>query len=369
MAIEAATQIMESQGTEVRSYTLQDVKFLSALELSDSYNAEVLLRMRTIRTGTIQGKATWFEFTVSSVDSEDRWTEHVTGRIATMQDLPGTSPIVAQWPQAHNAKASYSARGDMSSSLNDSSANWKQKDVAELYSAFAAVGQNYGPAFQKIQKFLVSDEDEASAQVISDLSHGMILESRYLVYPTILDAFLQLPIIVANKSTPEHFTRPYLVVSVDRMSICKPSADTHLKSETTSTQGTRLGAGSVSSTINAVDDQGKILVSMDASYHAIPSRETSGPVEIPSHPFSKLVWMPDVDRLDSRLAPKLFPPVSIGGLLRQVEEAAAWCILDHGNLLENRQLAEYAPSLRPFVSWLMQKKAELSLREHRFPPL
>lgn len=88
MAIEAIAQVAEDRGIIAQGYTLQNVTITTPLVLSLEGGTEILLNLRVL-SGTSSEK--WFDFRISSVTSEGKWTAHAAGMGAVEEINTGTA--------------------------------------------------------------------------------------------------------------------------------------------------------------------------------------------------------------------------------------------------------------------------------------
>lgn len=82
MAIEAVTQVAENQGETPRGYTFQRLFIKAPLVLPPKAEVETLFNLRVLNDSALQEDKRWFDFSISSVTADDKWTEHAVGMIA-----------------------------------------------------------------------------------------------------------------------------------------------------------------------------------------------------------------------------------------------------------------------------------------------
>ena len=91
------------------------------------------------------------------------------------------------------------------------------KQGSEYYDAFRSAGFQYGPSFQTIQEFHVSDSFAlARLELANDLKADF---DRFILHPSILDGALQTVAGLLGNTNPE---RPYLPFAIDELELVRP---------------------------------------------------------------------------------------------------------------------------------------------------
>lgn len=157
MALEAASAVHD--GADVR---LADVRFVQPLRLDESRPTRLQLVLSPAADG-------FRDFTIASAPTgrgqRTPWERHVTGRVAATPAEPGTAPGTAA--------------GDSLVALRTQCT--EQVDLPAVYSALAALGIEYGPAFRGLESG--HRTHSASLARLADKP-----AAGHLLHPAVLDA-------------------------------------------------------------------------------------------------------------------------------------------------------------------------------------
>lgn len=289
MAVEALNQVAEDQEIMVPSqgYTIQGLKIASALIIPSEGTVETLFNMRELSSSTKESSK-WFDFRVSSVTEDGKWSEHAAGMVGLVS------------PENDVKKTRTRA------------ARTKTTNGSKWYAALSVVGVEFGPTFQTLSDIsLVPEKHEAIANIaLRTTEHTMAAESRYVIHPTTLDGCLQLSVMAAHGNT-KTTSKAFLPVFIEELTVWTPTASaSSLEKAMIYAQGQIHGLRSVHGTAEVVDDAGQLLVQGKVSFLSLEGSLTNSTAENPRQPYSRLVWEPDVEKLGVILG----QPASSSGL-------------------------------------------------------
>lgn len=148
MAMEAARQriLRAASGTQILGYQFRDVNISSALLIPETPDqVEVIITLKAFSESVRTPSNLWDEFSVSSVSSENRWTEHCRGLIA-VQTPPKTLNPVSGPAHEDSIRA---INKDLVENLETICQT--PVEAVELYSHLSQIGMQYGPTFANIQ--------------------------------------------------------------------------------------------------------------------------------------------------------------------------------------------------------------------------
>ncbi|KAJ6189933.1 hypothetical protein N7519_004841 [Penicillium mononematosum] len=194
MAMEAARQrvLRAAPGTQVLGYQFRDVNISSALLIQETPGqVEVSITLKRFSESVRSPSDLWDEFSISSVSSENRWTDHCRGLIA-VQTPPKTS--------------NPSKRG-------------------EFYSRLSQIGMRYGPTFANIHDMRSAPGHCISRVEIPDtrVVLPMQYEQACVIHPCTLDSIFQtyLPALAAQM---DELGNPVVPVCIEDMFIAHESS-------------------------------------------------------------------------------------------------------------------------------------------------
>ena len=185
MAIEAMNQTAASK-RDIKGFRLQNVIFHTALRISSAMEGtEAQLHMSSDSESQI-GSAGWTRFT-AYYHENDQWIETCRGDI----QIEYSTDSSGLQDQESNAEAEYHTR------LHESTARrcTMAIDSNDLYRRFEQGGNDYGPAFRRLDKIHISNNKEAKAEVrlfqwsIDDYPQS------HIIHPASLDGLSQLVLV------------------------------------------------------------------------------------------------------------------------------------------------------------------------------
>ncbi|KAL6861988.1 KR domain-containing protein [Trichoderma novae-zelandiae] len=278
MAIEAIRQINETSPSPVKeeSYVLRDVSIKTALVTPDDDDGiEVLLNMRP----SVHGSG-WWDWNVSSVDSERVKKDHMSGSISINTRPRGKTPReIPQLPQRATGKA------------------WNQ--------ALREVGFDYGPTFQDMDdiRFDGRTYQAACSTNVKQIVDDGLGESRYVLHPACIDSTLQLCIAAIHTGRTNAMDCGVVPVQVDEVAIWPPTEE-QLKVQKAKAYATvhRRGIRTSESNVQIVAEDGELLmeiVNMRATAYeaAVPQKAESALEEAP---YGEMAWGLDLDAAENR---------------------------------------------------------------------
>jgi acyl transferase domain-containing protein len=187
MAIEAARQrvLQAAPETLAQGYEFRDVDISSALIIPETPGeVEVVITLKiSVRTPS----DLWDEFLVSSVSSENRWTEHCRGLIAVQKTLKASNPV--NGPAHENSiEASNKCLVEHLQAICQ-----KTLDLAEFYSHLSQIGMQYGATFANIRDAHSAPGRCISRVVIPNTKAVLLMcyEQASVVHPGTLDSIFQ----------------------------------------------------------------------------------------------------------------------------------------------------------------------------------
>ncbi|KAG9674995.1 ketoacyl-synt-domain-containing protein, partial [Aureobasidium melanogenum] len=285
MAIEAVTQSAESLKIVVEGFTIQHLTIKAPLVLPPDGEAETLFDLHTIHSSTSQTDRKVFEFSLSSVSADDRWTEHTFGTIAL--HLSNEVPSIRN----RNVK-------------DISCAESMERNDDKWYTALSEIGLHYGPTFRPLKNIQpsASAKEAATAHINLQPSQGvMIDESRYMIHPATLDGCIQLSVIAACKGDVKGISKAYLPTTIENLTIwCNPDLH-HLPTEgLLFSHGSCQGMRSVCGSSELTTPVGRLLAQMTVSLLSLEGDFANQRVEQVREPFTRLIWQPVADQLDDQ---------------------------------------------------------------------
>ncbi|KAL3419450.1 KR domain-containing protein [Phlyctema vagabunda] len=275
MAIEALTQVAEYRDIIVpcQGYTISGLKIISAMIIPSGDSIETLFNLRELQDGN-GDKSALFDFCISSVRTDGKWSDHAKGRISLLNPINSSDKTL---PATKRVK-----------SLNNKS--W--------YTALSTVGVEFGPAFQAISN-IWSTADACSA--IADINlqttlQSMQEESRYIMHPTAIDGCMQLSVMAAHGEVKAQ--KAYLPVSVGELTIWTPAtSEIPAQNATIHARGDELGLRSVHGAAEVYGSNGTLLLEGNFSFLSLEGGLKVPEIPLARQPYFRFQWKPDFDRL------------------------------------------------------------------------
>ncbi|KAK5999099.1 Reducing polyketide synthase DEP5 [Cladobotryum mycophilum] len=278
MAIEAIQQMNEISASPVKveSYVLRDVSIKTALVTPDDDDGiEVLLNMRP----SVYGNG-WWDWSVSSVDSERIKKDHMSGSISINTRPRGKAPhAIPEFPQRATGKA------------------WNQ--------ALREVGFDYGPTFQDIDdiRFDGKQYQAACTTNIKQVVDEDLGESRYVLHPASMDSTLQLCIAAIYAGRTNAMDCGVVPVQVDEVAIWPPTAE-QLQAQKAKVYGIvhRRGIRTSEGNVQMIAENGEMIMELinvraTAYEAAVPQKADSA---LGDAPYGEMAWELDFDTPENR---------------------------------------------------------------------
>ncbi|KAI9727214.1 MAG: Type I Iterative PKS [Cirrosporium novae-zelandiae] len=351
MAIEAVTQVAEDRGTIPEGYALQGLHITSPLVLPIEGEVETLFNLLVLDGINSKEATRWFDFKVSSVTPDNKWTEHAAGRIAVhLTNIGKNNSNIAL--------------------LKECSAHGNEKSDRQWFSALSNIGLEYGPSFQTVSNInTIEERDEATARIAlhstKDIMSG---ESRYIIHPSSLDGCLQLSVMGAWGNV-KNIVKAYLPTVIENLTIWRgPNSPPLPEYGLIQGHGTRHGLRSAHATSEMFNDEGQLLVETKGTFYSLEGGFSKQANEKPRQPYTRLIWKPDIDRLKGSPIRKLFPngvsDPKWNTLLKQLEEISALCVLDSlPRVPKDIDMEAQPPHMQKFAKWLQSEGEKLTETE------
>jgi len=237
------------------------------------------------------------------------------------------------------------------------------------YSALSSIGVTFGPTFQALSDIrTISDKNEATAKVALRTTRDcMVQESRYIMHPSTIDACLQLVNVAASKSKVQKIDKAYLPVIIEHMSLRKramSSTASAVQTLNVRCHGYHHGLRSVRGEAEVFGDDGSVVLRMRATFASFEGGLSEQNVEKLRQPYLRLLWKPDVERMNGSEIQSLFARNSDDPedrlRLQKLKELAGLCVLDCCERLPNFfGFENWLSNLRNFAYWLRAEEARL----------
>ncbi|KAH8589480.1 hypothetical protein B0O99DRAFT_692539 [Bisporella sp. PMI_857] len=274
LAIEAITQEVEDKDPlwSQKGYKIQNLKITSALIIPDDEPIEIVLNLREIPLS--KSSSSQYDFCVSSVTEEGKWSEHAGGKITLVASRKSEKTTLAVQPRlrSYNVKA------------------W--------YASLSTAGVTFGPTFQTLSDIsTLPDKLEAVAKINFRTTEEMMPEqSRYIIHPTTLDGCLQLSVVAASVRTTS-VSKAFLPVSIDEFTIWNSALNLCDGKASILARGDMHGLRSIHGSAEVFDHDGNLLIQGRMTFLSLEGGLQHQEVAIPRQPYTRLVWKPDIDRL------------------------------------------------------------------------
>jgi acyl transferase domain-containing protein len=135
MAIEAVTQTAELRSIAPKGYTVQRLFIKAPMIIPPEGEVETLFNLRILSDPSSPEDLKWFDFSVSSVTADDKWSEHAVGKIALEASNEANLSNTLQSKGLHGAE-----------NRESSDCRW--------CAALADIGLHYGPSFRPVKGYL-----------------------------------------------------------------------------------------------------------------------------------------------------------------------------------------------------------------------
>lgn len=328
MAMEAAAQraLMRKAGTIIEGYQFRDVVISSGLIIPETPSeVEVVISVKAYSESVRTPSNLWDEFCISSVSSDDRWTEHCRGLISVQSPSKSTNPVNGQAQEA----SSLAAHQALVEEFEDvCQTPW---NAEELYERLSQIGMHYGPTFANLENLRWAPGHCIGNLTIPDTAAVMPMhyEQTDVIHPGTLDSIFQtyLPALATDSGRMYDAIVP---VSIEDMFIAyglKRQPEDRLVSYTsTSRKDYRFSSASMTVFEGQYTPGSKPVIHIGEMTLASLDREESSERddEVPPRAYN-VKWAPDVDLLAQKQLADLCsaPTVAMGtkGKTQEIDRA------------------------------------------------
>ena len=287
MAMEAIVRIKRWQITEnsTCSFSFRNVNISAALVIPEGdEDTELFTMMSPAKMSTASTSGTWYDFSVSSLQ-QGVSTSHIVGSISATPFRPDLAGSASVDPSHHD--------------------EWT---MARWYEKLAEEGLRFGPSFQTLTS-MKTDKARCKPEALSTcaLFHQMARSPTsafpgtfYAVHPVVVDACLQAAIMGSTAGRVDNL-QAFLPTFFEHLHISMPD------SEVTESQGQihslsrSTGFATKKIDVTLRDKNGNIIVDMSnarLSLYTGKLTEMTDQSGLQRHPCLRVVWKPDITRLD-----------------------------------------------------------------------
>jgi acyl transferase domain-containing protein/NADPH:quinone reductase-like Zn-dependent oxidoreductase len=283
VAIEAVTQFAEATETAIIELSIQHMKIKAPLVIPSEGEVEILFDLHTVQSSATQASHRVFEFSLSSVNSQNKGTEHAFGKI-----------ILHQRDETPNMQNECAKDVRLRGNTGKGDEKW--------YTALANIGLHYGPAFRPLKNIQSDTEEAATAQIdLQPTRDTMVHESRYAIHPSSLDGCIQLAVIASCGGNVKGISKIYLPTTIENLTMWRtPDLHTPPVRGVLSSRGARLGMRSIHGSSELLTLEGRLLARMTVSLLSLEGGFAGKQTEPAREPFTRLVWQPVVDLSDEQ---------------------------------------------------------------------
>ncbi|KAI0190605.1 putative polyketide synthase [Astrocystis sublimbata] len=309
MAIEGLRQLVQDAPTSklVSGYRVSEATFQRAIGVdasSDLVN-ESHLYIRPVQDTT--GKeVTRFEFRICTFEGGN-WAENCRGIVLVEYEELDSNDVDG----GLEARAAERAMCDLLKTRTDTCL--QKADSVAVYSHFADMGLQFGPAFQTLQEINYSEEGDVVADVktfVSEDGHGKAdPRQAHLIHPTTLDAFIQVVLVGLTRGA----SRKIPTTVPTRVSNLWLSASGLSQPEVPSLRATSRqisrGVRQTESSFAAYGPDGRLRASVDVLETTNVDRQEAGDADDENQKRRlayHMDWKPDVDLIPSSQGPAYF---------------------------------------------------------------
>ncbi|KAL4748821.1 hypothetical protein BDW72DRAFT_146407 [Aspergillus terricola var. indicus] len=307
MAGEAIRQL-----TGNSDFSLRCISFLEDTTLDGKHPTEILTQFRPIQ-GT-----EWYHFTVTS-QFEGKWTKLCTGQARGGYDIP--YDVKQLCPGHRKVKPDAFIRG------------------------MKRIGISYGPRFRALDQIAVNvTAPEATAEITERHERQ---ESRYVVHPCITSSIFQL--LTIAKAGGRNFDHLFVPAYIEEVYVRASTGSVNAQSIITTTRN-RTFSGDAAGFCG-----GSLVFAMrNARLTLTDDRYSRG---LDPHAGARLVWQPDIDKVDMASLIRSRCDKSMLEDLFLVEELALACIIESEQQTRNSEALGHFARYSEWLS-LQRQRAE-----------
>ena len=189
-------------------------------------------------------------------------------------------------------------------------------------------------------------------------------ESRYVVHPTTLDPALQLCIIAAHAGQRHVLTTPFLPYTVRHLELWPSSADTTNEGMKTTARSVNYGIRGIRPDLTITTEDLTTLHASDILF--LSPQQGNASLIKNNEPFSRMIWIPDIDALNIESVRNLHPLVDLGetALSPQLDQLALHQLVQFSvEYTAQLHAGSKVPYLQNFLNW-MKQRIDLAHRGH-----
>lgn len=315
MVLEAATQVVETEGLDasnVEYYDIRNVSLSKALMVpEDDFGVETLFALRPASLNAVSRHQWLFEFVLTTVANDegvDTFVEHCRGQVEIGFENYGKS--FQNFRQDMNLTCVVFPESRLVKQIQASSSSRKIINAAQWYETFARAGLCYGPMFQGLSSiFALGQTHTTQARVgLEPTAKAMKGESRYLLHPATLDASLQLSILAAHQNKATTFKRAFMPTSFESVKVWPKIAKHSHTSAESYASATLKGVRGLSADVVLLGAEGQRMLEATNIFLTAADQSVPKLIEEPS-PYTRIVWKPEFGHLTSHTMAQMYPPV------------------------------------------------------------
>ena len=287
MAIEALWQIKQWHPDQniKPTFTFRNVNISSALVVQHSdQELELFTTMHEQRISTASISGIWSDFSISSVQSGNS-VSHCVGSVSVSLSSVATTGGIAFDATSYD--------------------KWT---MGRWYEKLAKEGLCFGPAFQtltsmKTDKARVKPKALSTSKLLQRVpksANATFLGTFYAMHPLVIDACLQAAIMGGTAGSLEKL-KAFLPTFFGHLQISAPDADQLGSEAFIHSQSRTTGFGTRAIDVTMRDQNDDVVINMsDARLSLYTGKvdEAIDPSELNRHPCLRVIWKPDIARLD-----------------------------------------------------------------------
>ncbi|ENH98624.1 hypothetical protein COCC4DRAFT_45906 [Bipolaris maydis ATCC 48331] len=299
MAIEAATQRnqMREMGNDILGYQFRDVAISSALTIPDMPGqVEVFITLRSFSESVRSPSNLWDEFSISSVNDENRWTEHCRGLISVLKSSKLSNLVNGKMQDASTIACQHDLREVFATCCKT---EW---DVKDMYEHFWETGMQYGPTFANLCDVRCTSNKCIGKVKVPDTAAVMPMkhEAPFIIHPGTLDSIIQtyLPALVQAG----HLKSATIPVAIESMfisrNVTRQAGDLLTSYASSTRKDYRYFSTSMSVFADGPSSENQLVITIDDMTLVALDRPNSSEESGEALPLAfNLHWKPDVDML------------------------------------------------------------------------
>ncbi|KAI9789487.1 MAG: Type I Iterative PKS [Peltula sp. TS41687] len=293
MAMEAVSQIknLRDQDNVRPTFTFRNVNIQAALVVTpDDNDSELFTTMHSEKISALSTSDTWYDFSISSWQAGNS-VQHCTGSISlalTADDSQGGVSVDA--------------------------ADYDKWTMRRWYEKLAEGGLCFGSQFQsltsmKTDKARVKPEALSTTTLLQRVKRtetSTFAGTFYAVHPLAIDSCLQAAIMGGTAGNLDTL-KAFLPVSIKHCRIVTPAPSAVGSEAYIHSQSQTTGPGTKKINVTLRDHSNKVVVDISDARLALYNGKTEDEADADNdrHPCLRVVWKPDVARIDETSQPQL----------------------------------------------------------------